>query len=128
MEEGLACRLVQVGIRAMTPHQRDQAGRFGVESIDMRAWAAGARPGSMVPSTCRSTWTDSTRPSRPASRTGSPGGLSTREVIGMIHALTTPIVGADVVEFNPRRDAFGLTATVAAKLVKELRGADGGRR
>ena len=49
-----------------------------------------------------------------------PGGLSTREVLGMIQALTTPIVGADVVECNPLRDASGLTAAVAAKIVKEL--------
>ena len=40
-----------------------------------------------------------------------PGGLSVREV---------PIVGADVVELNPELDARGLTATVAAKLVKEI--------
>jgi len=30
MEEGLAARLTQVGIRAMNPHQRAQAERFGV--------------------------------------------------------------------------------------------------
>ena len=39
MEERLAVRLVQVGIRAMTGPGRDQAARFGVEQIDMRAWA-----------------------------------------------------------------------------------------
>lgn len=44
MEENLAVRLVQVGIRAMTQHQRHQADRFGVEVIDMRAWADGVRP------------------------------------------------------------------------------------
>jgi arginase len=44
MEEGLARRLVQVGIRTMTGHQHDQAVRFGVDVIDMRAWAAGVRP------------------------------------------------------------------------------------
>jgi arginase family enzyme len=32
----------------------------------------------------------------------------------------TPIVGADVVELNPSRDLNGVTATLAAKLVKEL--------
>src|SRR5262249_48625524 len=44
MEEGLAVRLVQVGIRTMNRHQRDQADRFGVEVIDMAGWLAGARP------------------------------------------------------------------------------------
>jgi len=32
------------------------------------------------------------------------------------------VVGADVVEYNPRRDIHDLTAYVAAKLVKELVG------
>ena len=36
MEEELADRLVQVGIRTMTGHQRAQARRFGVEVIEMR--------------------------------------------------------------------------------------------
>jgi arginase family enzyme len=51
-----------------------------------------------------------------------PGGLSTREAIGYLHALPGPILGADLVEFNPTRDASGLTATVAAKILKELLG------
>jgi agmatinase len=36
MEEGLADRLVQVGIRTASGHQRAQARRFGVEVIEMR--------------------------------------------------------------------------------------------
>jgi arginase family enzyme len=31
-------------------------------------------------------------------------------------------VGADVVEYNPRQDLGGITATVAAKIVKEIAG------
>ena len=31
-----------------------------------------------------------------------------------------PIVGADIVEYNPARDVNGMTAVVAAKLVKEI--------
>src|SRR3954463_7650548 len=37
-EEGLATHLIQVGIRTMTGHQREQARRFGVDVIDMRRW------------------------------------------------------------------------------------------
>ena len=44
MEEQLVSHLVQVGIRTLTGHQQEQARRFGVEMIDMRAWADGARP------------------------------------------------------------------------------------
>jgi len=51
-----------------------------------------------------------------------PGGLSTREAIRYIQALPAPIVGADVVEFNPSRDRSGMTAMVVAKIVKELLG------
>jgi len=39
-----------------------------------------------------------------------------------IQALPAPMVGADVVEFNPVRDRSGLTATMAAKILKELLG------
>src|SRR5579862_4123504 len=38
MEERLADRLVQVGIRTMNGHCRDQAERFGVEVIPMQDW------------------------------------------------------------------------------------------
>ena len=38
LEEGLARRLVQVGIRTLNSHQRDQAGRFGVEMYPMQDW------------------------------------------------------------------------------------------
>ena len=36
MEEGLAKRLVEIGIRSINPHQRDQAKKFGVEMIEMK--------------------------------------------------------------------------------------------
>jgi arginase len=32
------------------------------------------------------------------------------------------VIGADVVEYNPRQDVGGVTATVAAKIVKEIAG------
>ena len=49
-----------------------------------------------------------------------PGGLSTREVIGFLQRLKAPVVGADLVELNPKCDPTGLTALVAAKLAKGL--------
>ena len=49
-----------------------------------------------------------------------PGGLSTRELLTMVQAIEGPIVGADLVEYNPLRDPTGLTAMVAAKLLKEM--------
>ena len=49
-----------------------------------------------------------------------PGGLSSREVLTLLQALPGPLVGADVVEFNPGHDPLGLTGPLCAKLVKEL--------
>ena len=49
-----------------------------------------------------------------------PGGLSTRDVLRLIQSLRVPIVGADIVEFNPKRDPLGITAMVAAKFLKEI--------
>jgi len=51
-----------------------------------------------------------------------PGGLTTREVLDMIHGLPDGVVGADIVELNPTRDPIGATAMVGAKLYKELVG------
>ena len=122
MEEGLASRIVQVGIRTLTAHQQAQAERFAVEIIDMRAFASGVRPMINGP-VYISIDLDGLDPAfAPGVSHWEPGGLSVREVIAMIHDISSVIVGADIVEFNPRRDPSGLTATVAAKLVKELAG------
>jgi arginase len=120
MEEGLARRLVQVGIRTMSMHQHDQVNRFGVEVVDMSAWDRGTRP--LVEGPVYVTIDlDGLDPAfAPGVSHPEPGGLSTRDVIGLVQSLPGPVVGADVVELNPRRDPLGLTAHVAAKLVKEL--------
>jgi len=49
-----------------------------------------------------------------------PGGLTTRELITIIQSINVPIVGADIVEYNPLRDVNNMTAMVAYKLFKEL--------
>ena len=122
MEDGLATRLVQVGIRTLSRHQREQANRFGVEIIDMRAWAAGVRPEIDGP-VYMSIDLDGIDPAyAPGVSHWEPGGLTVREVLSLIHGVRTPLIGADVVEYNPRRDPTGITAVVAAKLVKELAG------
>ncbi len=51
-----------------------------------------------------------------------PGGMSVREAIAHLHAIDGEIVGADLVEYNPAQDVAGMTATVAAKIVKEILG------
>ena len=49
-----------------------------------------------------------------------PGGMSVREVLGCIQGLKVPVVGADIVEYNPTRDVHGQSAMVCAKFVKEI--------
>jgi arginase len=122
MEEGLVKRLVQVGIRTMNDHQRRQADRFGVEVIDMRAWEAGLRP-RMEGSVYLSVDLDVLDPAfAPGVSHWEPGGLSVREVLSLVQQLGGTLAGADVVEFNPRQDVAAVTATVAAKIVKDIAG------
>lgn len=122
MESGLAARLVQVGIRTLNTHQREQAQRFGVEMIDMVGWGEGVRPVVDGP-VYVSLDLDGLDPAfAPGVSHHEPGGLTTREVVRLLHSLPGPLIGADVVEFNPLRDPIGTTAALAAKLVKELIG------
>ena len=120
MEEGLADRLVQVGIRALTPHQRQQADRFKVETIDMRAWDTTTIP-ELQPPAYLSIDVDCLDPAfAPGISHPAPGGLSTRDVLAIIQSLEGVLVGADIVEYNPERDFMDLTAVVGAKLLKEI--------
>lgn len=120
MEEDLVTRLVQVGIRTMNPHQRAQAERFGVEVIEMGHWHPGL-PLKFDGPVYLSLDIDVLDPAfAPGTSHHEPGGLSTREVLRLIHALRVPIVGADIVEVNPERDPGGITAMAAAKLLKEI--------
>lgn len=122
LEEKLADQLVQVGIRTMNAVQRAQAERYAVEVIDMRAWSAGRRPTLRYP-VYISIDTDAFDPAfAPGVSHREPGGLTVREVLTVLHGVNVPIVGADVVELNPELDPSGVTASVCAKLVKELAG------
>jgi arginase len=120
MEEGLVARLAQVGIRTMNPHQREQAERFGVEVITLRDGAAQAAVGFSGP-VYLSLDMDVLDPAfAPGVGHHEPGGLTTRDVLGLIQSLQAPLVGADIVEFNPQRDPLGITAMAAAKFLKEI--------
>jgi len=122
MEEGLARRLVQVGIRTMNGPQRSQADRFRVEVIDMEHWVAGTRP-EVSDAVYLSVDLDGLDPAfAPGVSHREPGGLSTREVLALVQSIEGRLVGADVVEYNPRQDLGGVTAVVAAKIVKEIAG------
>lgn len=120
MEDGLVRRLVQVGIRTMNDHQRAQADRFGVEVIDMRAWERGERPSVAGPVYVTIDMDGFDPAFAPGVSHREPGGLTARDVLGVIQSLPGPLVGADVVELNPSQDPSDITAPLCAKLVKEL--------
>lgn len=120
MEEKLASRLVQVGIRTLNAHQKEQADRFGVEIIDMQNfldWQTVDLKGPLY----LSIDLDVLDPAfAPGVSHHEPGGMSTRQLIELIQGLKVPLAGADIVEFNPRRDPSEITAMVAVKILKEV--------
>jgi arginase len=122
MEEGLTERLVQVGIRTATGHQRDQVKRFGVELMEARHWRDDIRLNFSTP-VYISLDIDGIDPAyAPGVSHREAGGLTPRQVINLIQSINQPIIGADIVEYNPACDISNLTAVVAAKLLKEIAG------
>lgn len=122
MEEKLADRLIQVGLRTINDHHREQFERFGVEVIDTARWSGDLGLSLKTP-VYISMDIDALDPAHaPGVPSREPGGLSPRQVIDWIHAIDRPIVGADIVEYNPSCDISNLTALVAAKLLKEIGG------
>jgi agmatinase len=120
MEERLASRLVQVGIRTMTGHQREQADRFGTEIIHMQEIGRATELLFDGP-VYLSLDMDCLDPAfAPGISHHEPGGMSTREVLNIIQGLKGYLVGADIVEYNPERDVQDMTGMVAAKLLKEI--------
>ena len=120
MEGGHGGRLVQAGIRTANRHCRQQAARFGVETIAMADFASDTVPIPASPLYI-SIDMDALDPAfAPGVSHHEPGGLSVRDILSVLHRVPGPIVGADVVEYNPDRDINGMTAVVAAKFVKEL--------
>ena len=120
MEAGHAARLVQVGIRTLTRHCREQAERFGVEIIPMAEFAPENIPQLNGP-TYISIDLDGIDPSQaPGVSHPEPGGLSVRDALNVLDRVRGPIIGADIVELNPARDIGGVTAILAAKFVREI--------
>jgi len=124
MEEKLAGRLVQVGVRTLNAHQRSQAAKFGVEILGADRWRdAVPLVGRLRGALYVSLDLDVIEPMlAPGVSHPEPGGLTIRDVLDVLAAIRVPVVGADIVEYNPRHDIRDLTARVAAKFVKELVG------
>ncbi len=122
MENKLAVRLVQVGIRTLNTHQVEQAEKYQVEIHEMKDLDL-SRISKFENPLYISIDLDGLDPAyAPGVSHHEPGGLSSRQVIDLIHNLDAEIVGADIVEYNPKRDFQDMTAFLAAKLMKELLG------
>jgi arginase len=123
MEERLAKRLIQIGIRTMNGHQREQAARFGVEVFHMRDLPVLKKVGEISGPVYISFDIDVLDPAfAPGISHREPGGMSVREAISHLHAISGDIIGADIVEYNPKQDVSGMTAIVSAKILKEIVG------
>jgi len=120
MEDKLASNLVQVGIRTLSEHQREQADKFKVRIIEMKDLDDSALPSFNAPLYI-SLDMDALDPAfAPGVSHHEPGGMTTRQLIQLIQNIQAPIVGADIVEYNPSRDINGVTSMVCAKLLKEI--------
>lgn len=122
LENGCCSSLTQVGIRARTPYQQEMIEKHAVDVYTMD------RISEFDISTLKgpvyiSLDMDGIDPAfAPGVSHRESGGLTPRQVIGMLHQIDAPVIGADLVEFNPLNDAVGITAALGAKLVKELVG------
>eukprot|EP01039_Chlorochromonas_danica_P008607 gene8608-9485_t len=131
-EEGLCQQLVSIGIRTASPEQRDFMKTQPIKWIEAKHFpsqGSGLRDllSPFIPSQDSLVYVsidlDVLEPGlAPGVSHHEPGGLTVRQLIDAIHCLPGRVVGADVVEYNPRQEMSGsqLTAFVAAKIVKEL--------
>ena len=119
-EEGLCSSLTQVGIRTLNPHQRDQAKKYGVRVIEMKNFDSRMELSFDGP-VYISLDIDAFDPAyAPGVSHHEPGGLASRDIMKMIQRIKSPIIGADIVEYNPSRDIHDMTAALCAKMMKEL--------
>lgn len=119
-EEGLCSSLTQLGIRTLNEHQRNQAEKYEVNIINMKDYKDSIEflfDGPVYISLD----IDAFDPAfAPGVSHHEPGGFTSREVINIIQKINVPIIGADIVEYNPQRDFQDMTAALCAKMMKEI--------
>jgi agmatinase len=114
-------RMIQIGIRSGPQEEFDwmRQHKTLVESMEQLAEAKQRIAGRPVFLTID---LDVLDPSiLPGTGTPEPGGLSFKEFLCYLMAFQNcPLVGADVVELAPHYDASGVSAVVAAKVIREV--------
>ena len=120
VEDGCAATLVQVGLRSASPEARRFGDKHGI--VMLSAEQVGDVPFERLAAPLYvSIDLDGLDPAfAPGVAHPEPGGLTTRELIGLLDKIEGPLVGADIVELNPERDVNLATAHVAARLAKEV--------
>lgn len=122
MENKFATRLVQVGIRTLNTHQAEQAAKFNVEIHQMKGLDLTNIPKFENPLYISLDMDGFDPAFAPGVSHHEPGGLTSRQVIQLIQNIETEVIGADIVEYNPKRDFQNMTAFLAAKMMKEILG------
>jgi len=129
LENNMCKKLISVGVRTATEHQRQQIKKYDVTLVEAKDFPAKGCDlrGPLLRHISASTPVyisfdmDVLEPGlAPGVSHREAGGLTVRQAIDAIHCIPGVCVGADLVEFNPLRDLDGVTASVAAKLMKEL--------
>ena len=106
----------------MNNHQINQAERYNVDVITMNEFSDDMKLKFENPIYI-SIDLDSLDPAyAPGVSHPEPGGLSTRDIIKTISRVNGEVVGADIVECNPKKDINNITSITAAKLLKEVKG------
>jgi agmatinase len=122
LEDGLAANIVQVGVRAITAFHRSKALQHSVRMIEMKE-IGGPLYLKFSNPVYVSFDMDALDPAfAPGVSHHEPGGLTTRQALQVIQAMKGRIVGLDIVELNAPRDASGITAAAAFKIIKEVAG------
>jgi len=128
-ETELCEKLISIGIRTATKEQQEQIEKYDIAVVEARNFPAKGSDIASYLSTFISEDTpvyisfdmDAIDPGlAPGVSHREPGGLSTRQAIDALHAIPGRIIGADVVEYNPEKDIDHITASVAAKIMKEI--------
>ncbi len=120
MEEGMVKRLVQLGVRTLNPHQREQAEKYKVEIYSVTESTPVVIEGLEGPLYISLDMDVFDPAFAPGVSHHEPGGFSSREVIDLIQHIKVPVIGADIVEYNPKRDINDCTGMLCAKLLKEI--------
>jgi agmatinase len=135
LEMSHVASLTQIGIRTMNEEQKRQAERWSdrLHVLEARKLEGSPLPDlSHIPSGAPVYLTVDMDGFDPAFAPGVshpvPGGLTARQVLGLIHRGHWTLVGMDAVEVNPSRDIQYATAILAARLLHEGMGYAAKRR